>query len=96
MASPSFEPFERKMHLEGLPEVAIRTFRYYYEQLVSGEEGTLSRAEIDPVDEVPSVEALAGTGEAGEAALRRAVVIKLNGGLGTSMGMTRAKSLLTV
>jgi UTP--glucose-1-phosphate uridylyltransferase len=96
MVSPDFEPFETKMRSEGLPEVAIRTFRYYYERLVSGDRGTLSRAEIDPVDEVPSVEDLRGTMEAGKAALRRAVVIKLNGGLGTSMGMTRAKSLLTV
>lgn len=96
MAKARFEPFERKMRVEGLPEVAIRTFQYYYDQLVSGDEGTLSRAEIDPIDEVPSAEALAETAEAGKAALKRAVVIKLNGGLGTSMGMTRAKSLLTV
>jgi UTP--glucose-1-phosphate uridylyltransferase len=95
-ANPGFEPYQRKMRSEGLPEVAIRTFRYYYEQLVSGDRGTLSRDEIDPVDEVPSVEDLRGTMEAGKAALRRAVVIKLNGGLGTSMGMTRAKSLLVV
>jgi UTP--glucose-1-phosphate uridylyltransferase len=95
-ANPDFEPFARKMRSERLPEVAIRTFRHYYDQLVSGHQGTLSRDEIDPVDEVSSVEDLHGTMEAGKAALRRAVVIKLNGGLGTSMGMTRAKSLLTV
>jgi UTP--glucose-1-phosphate uridylyltransferase len=91
-----FAPFESKMRGEGLPEIAIQTFRYYYEQLVSGDEGMLSRTEIDPIDEVPSAESLAGTGEAGKAALGDSVVIKLNGGLGTSMGMTRAKSLLTV
>ena len=51
-----FRPFESKMSAEGLPEVAIRTFRHYYEQLVSGEQGTLSRAEIGPVDEVPSAD----------------------------------------
>jgi UTP--glucose-1-phosphate uridylyltransferase len=96
MGSPDFEPFERKMHLAGLPGVAIRTFRFYYEQLVSGDQGTLSRSQIDPIDEVPSAEGLAGAAEAGRAALHHAVVIKLNGGLGTSMGMTRAKSLLTV
>ena len=54
------------------------------------------RNEIDPVDQVPSAEALAGGEEAGKAALKRAVVVKLNGGLGTSMGMRRAKSLLEV
>jgi len=95
-AKPDFEPFARKMSSEGLPEVAIRTFRHYYDQLVSGHQGTLSREEIDLVDEVPGSEALAGTGDAGRAALQHTVVIKLNGGLGTSMGMTRAKSLLTV
>jgi UTP--glucose-1-phosphate uridylyltransferase len=92
----SFKPFEEKMRGEGLPEVAIRTFRHYYEQLVSGERGTLSRREIDPVEEVPGSEELRGTEAAGEAALQHTVVIKLNGGLGTSMGMTRAKSLLPV
>jgi len=96
MANPSFEPFEEKMRDEGLPEIAIRTFRHYYEQLVSGEQGMLSREDIDPIDEVPSAEEFAGAAEAGKAALERTVVIKLNGGLGTSMGMTRAKSLLTV
>ncbi len=96
MGSPNFEAFERKMRDEGLPEIAIQTFRHYYEQLVAGDEGMLSRAEIDPIDEVPSAESLTGTGEAGKAALGHSVVIKLNGGLGTSMGMTRAKSLLTV
>ena len=96
MASPDFQPFERKMRDEGLPGIAIQTFRHYYEQLVSGDEGMLSRAEIDPIDEVPDAESLAGAGEAGRAALGHSVVIKLNGGLGTSMGMTRAKSLLTV
>ena len=32
--------------------------------------------------------------EAGRAALHRTVVVKLNGGLGTTMGMRKAKSLL--
>src|SRR5262249_48390388 len=42
------------------------------------------------------VDALARYRDAGVAALGRAVVIKLNGGLGTTMGLTRAKSLLPV
>src|SRR4030042_1404055 len=96
MARPGFQPFERKMRGEGLPELAIRTFQHYYEKLRSGDRGTLSREEIGPVGEVPSAEALCGAAEAGKAALERTVVIKLNGGLGTSMGMTRAKSLLPV
>lgn len=101
-----FAPFEEKMRAEGLPEVAIRTFQQYYEQLVAGATGTLSEAEIEPVaaDELPDAAGLlAGEGEearaaraAGEAALPQTAVVKLNGGLGTSMGMTKAKSLLPV
>ena len=90
-----FAPFAEKMRAEGLPELAIRTFQHYYEQLEAGASGTLSRAEIDPVSELPSASDL-DTRAAGEEALAHTVVIKLNGGLGTSMGMTRAKSLLSV
>ena len=79
-----------KMEAEGIPQAAIDTFRHYYEQLESGETGMLPESEIEPVDEVASLEELPE--EDGE--LDRAVVIKLNGGLGTSMGMTRAKSLI--
>ena len=89
------EPFEAKMRAEGLPELAIRTFRHYYLELARGSEGTLSRREIGPVEDVPSADELQ-TAKAGVAALGQTVVLKLNGGLGTSMGMTQAKSLLTV
>ncbi len=88
-----FSPFEARMRAEGLPELAIRTFRHYYEQLAEGAEGLLTRREIGPVEVVPEAEGLDAR-RAGEAALAHTVVIKLNGGLGTSMGMTRAKSLL--
>jgi UTP--glucose-1-phosphate uridylyltransferase len=91
-----FAPFEARMRAAGLPDLAIRTFRHYYQALVAGAQGLLSRDEIEPVTEVERADALPPPGAAAEAALRRTVVIKLNGGLGTSMGMTRAKSLLPV
>lgn len=91
-----FAPFASRMRAEGLPEPVIRTFAYYYGELAGGARGTLSRAEIDPVDAVESAETLAHYVDAGHDALARAVVIKLNGGLGTTMGMRRAKSLLPV
>lgn len=90
-----FAPFETKMRQAGLPEPAIRSFAHYYAQLEAGALGTLSRKEIDPVDEIPAADELCARAS-GEAALRQTVVLKLNGGLGTSMGMTRAKSLLPV
>ena len=91
-----FAPFAAKMRGEGLPEAAIRTFEHYYRELAGGARGTLSHAEIDPVDAVESAAELGRYEPEGRAALARAVVIKLNGGLGTTMGMRQAKSLLPV
>src|SRR4051794_34493912 len=82
------------MRREGLPDVAIDNFRHYYERLESGESGTIPESEIEPLDGVPDAEELPDPGGSVGEALDQAVVIRLNGGLGTSMGMTRAKSLL--
>jgi UTP--glucose-1-phosphate uridylyltransferase len=92
--TPSFGPFEAKMRGEGLPDVVIATFRRYWEELAAGATGMLTAAEIEPVDRVPDSADLAGHEDRGAAALEKLVVVKLNGGLGTGMGMTRAKSLL--
>jgi UTP--glucose-1-phosphate uridylyltransferase len=85
-----------KMRADGAPEVAIRNFQHYYERLASGETGTIAEDEIEPVEDLPSAAELPEPGDQGREALSRAVVIRLNGGLGTSMGMTGAKSLLEV
>jgi UTP--glucose-1-phosphate uridylyltransferase len=82
-----------KMRGEGLPETAIRTFGRYEERLRAGEQGLVPESEIEPLDEVP---ALSDLPDGDLSAIERVVVLKLNGGLGTSMGMTRAKSLLEV
>jgi UTP--glucose-1-phosphate uridylyltransferase len=79
-----------KMEAEGIPQAAIDTFRHYYEQLESGETGMLPESDIEPVEEVADLTELPEE----DGPLDRAVVLKLNGGLGTSMGMTRAKSLI--
>jgi len=92
----TFAPFERMMREAGLPDVAVRSFAAAFEALVTGASGTLSQREIEPVDTVPDAAALGDLRGRGVEALPRTVVIKLNGGLGTSMGMTRAKSLLVV
>ena len=89
-----FAPFADRMAREALPPAAIEAFRLHYEALRSGSAGTLSSREIEPVPELPRAADLSDCREAGIAGLDRTVVIKLNGGLGTSMGMTRAKSLL--
>jgi len=81
-----------KMEREGVPEAAVKTFRHYYEQLEGGETGMIPESAIDPVTDLPDADALPEA----DAPLDEAVVIKLNGGLGTSMGMDRAKSLVEV
>ncbi|MBW2021087.1 MAG: UTP--glucose-1-phosphate uridylyltransferase [Deltaproteobacteria bacterium] len=93
-----FQPFAEKMEKNGLRPMVIDTFRHYYALLVKGETGLITRADIDPVHEgeIADAEKLSGLTEAGRAALEKLVVIKLNGGLGTSMGLSGAKSLLEV
>ncbi len=92
--TPAFTPFAAKMRADGLPEALIGAFGHYYDQLRAGAAGKVSCAEFDPVGDVPDASGLAEFRATGTSALARAVVVKLNGGLGTSMGMTRAKSLL--
>ena len=82
-----------KMREEGLPEIAIDTFAHYEKLLREGDQGTMPEAELEPLTEMPSAQDLP---DPAPAALERVVVLKLNGGLGTSMGMTAAKSLLEV
>src|SRR3982750_4201631 len=90
MGADGLQASVEKMEAEGLPDAAIDTFRHYYEQLSGGETGMLPESEIEPVEDVATLDELPDE----EGPLNEAVVLKLNGGLGTSMGMTKAKSLI--
>ena len=81
-----------KMGAAGMPAEAIRTFAHAYEQLRAGASGTLPDRDLEPVRDVPRAVDLPPR-DPGDA-LDRVAIVKLNGGLGTSMGMTRAKSLV--
>jgi UTP--glucose-1-phosphate uridylyltransferase len=85
-----------KMRSDGVADVAVKTFAHYYELLQAGEKGTLAESEIEPVDELPDADELPDDADGAREALAQTVIIKLNGGLGTSMGMTGPKSLLEV
>lgn len=92
-----FAPFAEKMRAEALPEPAIRVFERHYSQFLAGETGLIPESAITPVDALPDAEALPEALDAlGRDALHQTVLIKLNGGLGTSMGLSQAKSLLKV
>jgi len=79
----------------GIDPVAIETFAHYYRLLERGETGLIPESSIEPIDS-ESLSDVEIDAETASAALRTTAVIKLNGGLGTSMGMERAKSLLCV
>jgi UTP--glucose-1-phosphate uridylyltransferase len=86
---------ESKMKEAGISAAAIDAFLFQYRKLLRHDTGLISEDSISPVGQLPrsddfprsSVpkELLAATG-----------ICKLNGGLGTSMGLERAKSLLQV
>ncbi len=95
MGSAGLEKARAKMREAGVDEVAIETFAHYYRLLEHGETGMIPESTIEPVD----MEALADVDvpdDVAAKAIAQTAVIKLNGGLGTSMGMDRAKSLLCV
>ena len=95
MTSKGLRQAREKMEAAGVDELAIQVFAHYYRQIEHGETGMIAESSIDPLD----MEALADvevSEETAAEAIGKTVVIKLNGGLGTSMGMARAKSLLCV
>lgn len=97
MTTQGLDLAQQKMRRAGVAENAITVFSHYYEQLAEGATGVVAESSISPVTDLPALTDLLGQGRTPSAeALDRTVVIKLNGGLGTSMGMTKAKSLLPV
>jgi UTP--glucose-1-phosphate uridylyltransferase len=92
MSADGLTAAERKMREAGQPEEAIRNFRDAYQRLVAGHSAMLPSAELEPASDVP---ALADLPEVDPAqALARVAVVKLNGGLATTMGLRTPKSLL--
>ncbi len=89
------EKARAKMVDAGVDPVAVDTFAHYYRLLEHGETGMIPEASIDPID-IDSIADVEVSDEVAADALSKTVAIKLNGGLGTSMGMERAKSLLCV
>ena len=92
MSTEGLRAAEQKMHDAGHSEEAIRAFRSAYERLEAGESGMMPTAELEPATDVPALDELP-EGEPAEA-LEQFAVIKLNGGLATTMGLRSPKSLV--
>lgn len=90
--------FVEKMERAGLAPAVIDAFSLYYRRVVAGETGLVPEKDLAPVPpgSVKAADTLGKYRAAGQNALNQSAIIVLNGGLGTSMGLTRAKSLITV
>jgi UTP--glucose-1-phosphate uridylyltransferase len=97
MTDPTgLEQARTKMTEAGVAPAAIETFTRFYHLLESGETGLIREDDIDALVDIPNRAELTISDDAASAALARTAMLKLNGGLGTSMGMDQAKSLLPV
>ncbi|HET6167263.1 MAG TPA: UTP--glucose-1-phosphate uridylyltransferase, partial [Marmoricola sp.] len=94
-SGPGLKLARDKMFAAGVHPLAIEVFSHHYRQLELGETGMIPEDTIEPLD-MPALADAEVDEEVGARALRGTAIIKLNGGLGTSMGMERAKSLLCV
>jgi len=90
------ERFEGKMRDDGLPEIAVQAFRRAVSFAASGGETKVPERTIEPVSKLDRLADFDAASSKLRDLVGRAAVIKLNGGLGTSMGLSRAKSLLPV
>jgi len=77
-------------------QAAIDVFSHYYGKLEAGATGLILEETIEPLTDPVHLDGVEVDDDAARAALAKTAIIKLNGGLGTSMGMDRAKSLLSV
>ena len=92
MSREGLKAAEQKMRDAGQPEEAIRSFRSAYERVAEGEPAVIRSADLEPAGDVPTLGQLEAHPD--DTALGGFAVIKLNGGLATSMGLQRPKSLV--
>jgi UTP--glucose-1-phosphate uridylyltransferase len=86
----------QKLRADGAAPEVVAAFEQRLRQLGEPGAGLLPGDELKPVREVPALEDLGGPDQADGDVLDRLVVLKLNGGLGTSMGLSGPKSLVEV
>jgi len=86
--------YQAKMEKEGCNEAAIAAFKYNLGVLASGADVMIPESRLASVEGLEEFEKLKIKPD--PKLLKKTVVLKLNGGLGTGMGLDKAKSLLTV
>ena len=96
MSAKGLELARQVMDEGGVHPRAIEVFSHNYGLLESGETGVIAESDVEPVTDLPRLDAVDVDEATAREALAACAMVKLNGGLGTSMGMSRAKSLLPV
>lgn len=96
MSEHGLQLCQDKMRSAGAAEAAIQVFSHYYRLAEGGFTGLIAEASIRPLLDPPQLDHVEISEADARAALQKTVIIKLNGGLGTSMGLDRAKTLLPV
>ncbi|MFP5345597.1 MAG: UTP--glucose-1-phosphate uridylyltransferase [Actinomycetes bacterium] len=82
---------------DGAAPAELAALRRRLEQLSSPGAGLLPSSDLEPLDDLPRLDDLEQpNAQRGREVLDRLAVVKLNGGLGTSMGLSGPKSLLEV
>lgn len=96
MSDSGLRRAQHAMASAGVTPTAIDVFTHYYRELEAGATGLIREETIDPLLDPPRLADVEVDPAAAREAFGRTAIIKLNGGLGTSMGMDTAKSLLPV
>jgi len=91
---PAYEAKMKAGGAESSSDAAINAFKYNFKVLTSGASTMIPESALDSVADLPEFDKLDITPK--PELLKECVVLKLNGGLGTGMGLDRAKSLLKV
>jgi UTP--glucose-1-phosphate uridylyltransferase len=86
------QAIQLKMKNSGCTQAQIERFCSRVKSFLAAEKTSIPESSIQPVHELATLKDI----DPDASLLRQAAVIKLNGGLGTSMGLTGPKGLLTV
>ena len=85
----------QKMAADGAHEEAIGAFLSVYDRLAAGAQALVPSSELEPAGDVTGLQDLPEVSADDVAqTMRRVALVKLNGGLATSMGLQQPKSLM--
>lgn len=94
-----FDASAEKMRAHGMSDTAIAQFEHLYDTWRTHDEtSSIRESDVEPITDIPSFHDVYETINHDKAidAFAKTAFLKLNGGLGTSMGLDYAKSLLPV